>query len=124
MKIRALIICLLFFTFPLFAQTNDRDLVEKALAEAQSPGRDTSSHKLYHLFRDQMRGQCYYEPECVEFFPQAVHELGFLRACFSMLDRMTRDTYIGTATFPRELRDKEGKIHENSKAYRRRRKEK
>ncbi len=124
MKTRALILCLLFFTFPLFAQTTDRDLVEKALEDAQTAPKAPGKHKLYHLFRGQLRGQCYYAPECVDYFPQAVHDLGFIRASLSMLDRMTRDTYIGTATFPRELRGKDGKIHEGTEAYRRRRSEK
>lgn len=124
MKTRALILCLLLFTFPLLAQTTDRDLVEKALAETQTPRKAPSKHKLYHLFRNQMRGQCYYSPECVEFFPQAVRELGFVRASLSMLDRMTRDTQIGTAAFPRELRGTDGRVQEDAKAYRRRRREK
>ncbi|MBO4465389.1 MAG: membrane protein insertion efficiency factor YidD [Bacteroidales bacterium] len=102
----------------------DRDLVQKALEQAQIERKDTSKHKLYHLFRDQMRGQCYYAPECVEFFPQAVKELGPIRGTLSTLDRLTRCTYIGTATFPRELRGKDGRIHEGTEAYRRRRKEK
>lgn len=123
MKKGALIAFLLLFTIPLFAQTNDRDLVEKALAEAQSPGRDTVNHKLYRLFRAQMRGQCYYEPECVEFFPQALRDLGPVRGFMSMLDRMTRDTFIGTASFPAELKGRDGKIHEGTDAYRRRRRE-
>ena len=120
MKARALILCLLsFFTIPLFAQTTDRDLVEKALEESQSAPKKT--HKVYHLFRDQLRGGCYYEPECVEFYPRAVRQLGFLRGTLSMIDRMMRDTYIGTATFPAELKGEDGKIHEGPDAYRRRR---
>lgn len=121
MRARLTIACLLVFTFPLYSQTSDRDLVEKALAEASLSPKDTSSHRLYHLLRNQMRGTCYYEPECVEFFPQAVRDLGPVRGTLSTLDRLTRCTYIGTATFPAALKGRDGKIHEGTEAYRRRR---
>ena len=121
MKARLLALFLLA-SLPAFGQT-DRELVLQA--QEKTTAQDTSSHnKLYHLFRDQLRGQCYYDPECVEFYPQAVRQLGFLRGTLSMLDRMMRDTYIGTATFPRELKTKDGRIHEGPEAYRRRRQSK
>ena len=100
---------------------SDRELVQGAME--QTALKDTSSHKLYHLIRHQMRGQCYYAPQCVDFFPQAVRDLGPIRGTLSTLDRLTRCTYIGTATFPRELKGKDGRIHEGPQAYRRRRKE-
>lgn len=120
MKARLLALFLLA-SLPAFGQT-DRELVLQA--QEKTTAQDTSSHKLYHLFRDQLRGQCYYAPECVEFYPQAIRQLGFLRGTLSMLDRMMRDTYIGTATFPRELKGKDGRIHEDPEAYRRRRQQK
>lgn len=120
---RALYIAILFLlAIPAFSQTNtDRDLVEKALSgQPQQHRKDT--HAVYHLLRHQLRGQCYYAPECVDFFPQAVKDLGPVRGTLSMLDRMMRDTYIGTATFPAALKGKDGRIHEGTQAYRRRRK--
>ena len=118
-----LIALLLTAAVTAYGQT-DRELVQKALEEAQIERKDTTKHKLYHLIRHQMRGQCYYAPECVEFFPQAVRDLGPIRGTLSTLDRLTRCTYIGTATFPRELKGKDGRVHEGTEAYRRRRKEK
>lgn len=120
MKARLLALFLLA-SLPAFGQT-DRELVLQA--QERPAIKDSSSHKIYHLFRDQLRGQCYYAPECVEFYPQAIRQLGFLRGTLSMLDRMMRDTYIGTATFPRELKGKDGRIHEGPEAYRRRRQSK
>jgi len=116
--------CLLLFSLPSFSQTSDRELVQQALEDASAPKKDTTSHKVYHLFRHQMRGVCYYEPECVEFFPQAVKDLGFGRAVLSTTDRLTRCTYIGTASFPQGMKGQDGKIHEGTKAYRRRHKKK
>ena len=121
MRRAGLIAVLLMAAVAAYGQT-DRELVQKALEV--TPAKDTTKHKLYHLFRNQMRGQCYYAPECVEFFPQAVRDLGPIRGTFSTLDRLTRDTYIGTATFPKALKGSDGRIHEGTKAYRRRRKEK
>ena len=121
MRKACLIATLLLAAVSAYGQT-DRELVQQALE--QTAPKDTSKHKLYHLIRHQMRGQCYYAPECVEFFPQAIRDLGPIRGTLSTLDRLTRDTYIGTATFPKELKGKDGRIHEGTKAYRRRRKEK
>lgn len=102
---------------------SDRDLVLEKLKPATQQS-DTTNHKVYHLLRAQLRGQCYYAPECVDFFPQAVKDLGPVRGTLSTLDRMMRDTYIGTATFPAALKGKDGRIHEGTEAYRRRRKSK
>ena len=123
MRKACLIAMLLSASLAAYCQT-DRELVQKALEEAQIERQDTTKHKLYHLIRHQMRGQCYYSPECVDFFPQAASDLGPIRGTLSTLDRLTRCTYIGTATFPRELKGKDGRIHEGTEAYRRRRKEK
>lgn len=123
MRKACLIAMLLSASLAAYGQT-DRELVQKALEEAQIERQDTTKHKLYHLIRHQMRGQCYYSPECVDFFPQAVRDLGPIRGTLSTLDRLTRCTYIGTATFPRELKGRDGRIHEGTEAYRRRRKEK
>ena len=121
MRKACLIAMLLSAAVAAYGQT-DRELVLNAIGQT-APG-DTASHKLYHLIRHQMRGQCYYAPECVDFFPQAVRDFGPIRGTLSTLDRLTRCTYIGTATFPRELKGKDGRIHEGTEAYRRRRKEK
>ena len=119
MKTRFLLPALLLLaSLPAIAQPQtDRELVQRALEKR--PAKDTTSHKLYHLIRHQMRGRCYYEPECVDFYPQAVREFGPIRGTLSMLDRMTRDTYIGTVAFP--LKGDDGKVHEGTQAYRRRR---
>ena len=123
MRKACLIAMLLSAAVTAYGQT-DRELVQKAIGQAQIERKDTTDHKLYHLLRHQMRGQCYYAPECVDFFPQAVKDLGPIRGTLSTLDRLTRCTYIGTATFPRELKGKDGRIHEGTEAYRRRRKAK
>ena len=121
MRKACLIAMLLTAAVSAYGQT-DRELVQNVLG--QTVPKDSSKHKLYHLFRNQMRGQCYYSPECVEFFPQAVRDLGPVRGTLSTLDRLTRDTFIGTASFPQTLKGKDGRIHEGTQAYRRRRKEK
>ena len=119
MKTRlCLLTLLLLAAVPAAAQgRTDRELVQQALEK--QPAKDTSEHKIYHLIRHQMRGRCYYEPECVDFFPQAVKDLGPVRGTLSTLDRLTRCTYIGTAAFP--LKGADGKVHEGTQAYRRRR---
>ena len=121
MRKACLIAMLLLAAVSAYGRT-DRELVRSAME--QTAPKDTSAHKLYHLIRHQMRGQCYYAPECVDFFPQAVRDLGPIRGTLSTLDRLTRCTYIGTASFPRELKGKDGRVHEGTEAYRRRRKEK
>ena len=119
MKTRlCLLTLLLLAAVPAAAQgRTDRELVQQALEK--QPAKDTSEHKIYHLIRHQMRGRCYYEPECVDFFPQAVKDLGPVRGTLSTLDRLTRCTYIGTAAFP--LKGADGKVNEGTQAYRRRR---
>ena len=123
MKTRlCLLTLLLLAAVPAPAQgRTDRELVQQAL-EQQPAQKDTSKHKFYHLIRHQMRGRCYYEPECVDFFPQAVKDLGPVRGTLSTLDRLTRCTYLGTAAFP--LKGVDGKVHEGTQAYRRRRESK
>ena len=119
MKTRlCLLTLLLLAAVPAPAQgRTDRELVRQALEK--QPAKATSEHKIYHLIRQQMRGRCYYEPECVDFFPQAVKDLGPVRGTLSTLDRLTRCTYIGTAAVP--LKGADGKVHEGTQAYRRRR---
>lgn len=114
------LLLLLLLALPAFGQS-DRDLVLKELEPAPQQ-KDTTRHRVYHLLRAQLRGRCYYAPECVDFFPQAVKDLGPVRGTLSTLDRMMRDTYIGTATYPAALKGKDGRIHEETEAYRRRRK--
>lgn len=113
------LLLLLLLALPAFGQS-DRDLVLKEL-EPAAQQKDTTRHRVYHLLRAQLRGQCYYFPECVDFFPKAVKDLGPVRGSLSTLDRMMRDTYIGTATYPAALKGKDGRIHEGTEAYRRRR---
>lgn len=61
-------------------------------------------------------GRNYY-PENVEFFPEAVKELGFFRAVLAYFDRTVRSTTIGSVSYPRSRRGKDGKIHEGVEAY-------
>lgn len=72
-----------------------------------------------HLFSNQLVHVSVFEPDCIDYFPQAVRELGFFGALFSTVDRMTRSTRIGAA-LSRPGRD--GKVHEGPEAYRRRKK--
>lgn len=111
----ALLLCI-----PALGQSSDRQLVEESLS-APVASRDTSSHRFWHLLRHQISGSCKFETECIDFYPQAVHQLGPVRGTLAYFDRVTRCSRVGTASYPQQMKTRRGRIREDAEAYRRRR---
>lgn len=122
---RLLTIVLLLFAFlPAFSQGGgDRALVSEALAVGRKAPSDSSAHPAWDLVRHQISGSCKFETECIDFLPAAVKAYGPVRGFFSYLDRVTRCSRVGTASYPASLKTRQGRIREDERAYRRRRKD-
>lgn len=120
---RLLTIVLLLFAFlPAFSQGGgDRALVSEALAAGSRASADSSAHPAWDLVRHQISGSCKFEQECIDFLPAAVKAYGPIRGFFSYLDRVTRCSRVGTASYPAALKTPKGRIPEDETAYRRRR---
>ena len=72
-----------------------------------------------HMVSDQLVRNQVFDPDCIDYFSEAVRELGFFGALFSTADRMTRSSRIGSAL---SRPDADGKVHEGPEAYRIKRK--
>lgn len=122
MKRLLTIVLLLFAVLPAFSQEDgDRALVSEALAARRQAPADSSSHRVWDLVRHQISGSCKFEQECIDFLPAAVNAYGPIRGFFSYLDRVTRCSRVGTASYPASLKTGKGRIREDETAYRRRR---
>lgn len=116
-----LTLLILSFAIPAAGAEDDRSLVEAALSAPAAEHSDSSSHPAWHFVRHQISGSCKFEMECIDFLPAAVRAHGPLRGFFSYLDRLTRCSRIGTASYPASLKTSQGRIREDETAYRRRR---
>lgn len=112
----------LLLVLPALGSEDDRALVSAALSSPslKAPA-DSSAHPAWDLVRHQVSGSCKFETECIDFLPAAVKAYGPLRGFFSYLDRVTRCSRIGTASYPSSLKTRQGRIREDETAYRRRR---
>ena len=72
--------------------------------------------KTLDLVGAQLSERCVFEPECIDFLPQAVRELGPVRGIAATADRLTRCSRIGTSGHNMAASD--GRIHEGVEAYR------
>ena len=120
---RLLTLLILSFAIPAAGAEDDRSLVEAALSAPAVAYSDSSSHPAWHFVRHQISGSCKFETECIDFLPAAVKAYGPVRGFFSYLDRVTRCSRVGTASYPASLKTRQGRIREDERAYRRRRKD-
>lgn len=68
-----------------------------------------------HTIRKQLTGRDFYDPPNYMFFRQAVKSIGLIPAIFATVDRLTRDSRIGTV---REYIDPSDPfIHEGPEVY-------
>ena len=122
MKILLTLALSLLLVLPALGSEDDRALVSAALSSPSLKAHaDSSTHPAWDLVRHQVSGSCKFEMECIDFLPAAVRAHGPLRGFFSYLDRVTRCSRIGTASYPASLKTKQGRIREDETAYRRRR---
>ena len=119
---RLLTLAILVLALPAAGAEDDKALVEAALsAPVVEHSPDSSAHAAWDMVRHQISGSCKFEMECIDFLPAAVRAHGPLRGFFSYLDRVTRCSRVGTASYPASLKTKQGRIREDETAYRRRR---
>ena len=118
---RLLTLAILVLALHAAGAEDDRSVVEAALSAPAVGYSDSSSHPVWRFVRHQISGSCKFEMECIDFLPAAVRAHGPLRGFFSYLDRVTRCSRIGTASYPASLKTSQGRIREDETAYRRRR---
>ena len=83
------------------ASQNDRDLIinnsfnDKLIEESAPEGANVVEKAAWGVYR-QLGGRDFYRPVNYMFFRQAVKEIGLLPAIFATIDRILRDSKIGT----------------------------
>ena len=120
MRRPALVIFLLqAFLFTANAQ-NDAQLISgadfsSALYSEQPPeGANAFEKAMYHVYR-QLCGRDFYDPPNYMFLRSATHTLGLFPAVLATLDRILRDSKLGTATA--RIDPEDPVIHEGPEAY-------
>ena len=92
----------------------DADFSSLRSKESAPEGANAAERALYTV-RKQLTGRDFYDPPNYMFFRQAVRSLGLIPAILATLDRLTRDSRIGTV---REYIDPDDPfIHEGPQAY-------
>ena len=92
----------------------DADFSSKIITEHAPDGANAGEKAMYELYK-QLTGSDFYDPPNYMFFRQAVDTLGFVPAVFATLDRVLRDSKIGTATL--KLDPDDPVKHERPEAY-------
>ena len=105
--------------FPLNAQNDiqlmlDADFSSKLYREQAPEGANAGEKALYEVYK-QLTGRDFYDPPNYMFLRQAVDTLGFVPGVLATLDRILRDSKIGTATVVLDPDDPV--IHEGPEAY-------
>ena len=105
--------------FPSNAQNDvrlmlDADFSSKIISEHAPDGANAGEKAMYELYK-QLTGRDFYDPPNYMFFRRAVDTLGFVPAVFATLDRVLRDSKIGTATL--KLDPDDPVKHEGPEAY-------
>ena len=120
MRRLALIILLLLAVFHSANAQNDiqqmldADFSSMQLSEQAPDGANTAERALYELYK-QLTGRDFFDPPNYMFFRQAVNTIGFFPAVFATLDRILRDSKLGTATV--KLDPDDPYVHEGPEAY-------
>ena len=118
-RIALIIILLQALIFPSNAQNDvrlmlDADFSSKIIIEHAPADANAGERALYEVYK-QLTGSDFYDPPNYMFFRQAVDTLGFVPAVFATLDRVLRDSKIGTATL--KLDPDDPVKHEGPEAY-------
>lgn len=115
---------LLFFLLQaLFLTANAQDdvqLIQNAdfsslrYREQAPEGANICEKAMYHLYQ-QLSGRDFYDPPNYMFLRSAIHTLGFVPGVLATLDRILRDSKLGTATT--RIDPDDPVIHEGPEAY-------
>lgn len=103
MKRFALLFFFLVWSFSqtVSAQTTKTILLEKSFNDKEiketPPEGANGAEKALHKVYQQLMGQDFYRPQNYMFFRLAVKEIGFFPAVFAVIDRVLRDSKLGTA---------------------------
>lgn len=92
----------------------DADFSSLQIREQAPEGANAAEQALYRIYR-QLTGRDFFDPPNYMFFRQAVGTLGFVPAVFATLDRILRDSKLGTSTS--KLDPEDPYIHEGPEAY-------
>lgn len=92
-----------------------RDFSAKVLVETAPEGANGIEKAIWNV-RKQLQGRDYYNPPNYMFFRLAVKKIGFVPAVFATLDRITRDSKIGT--YQEHVTADHPYIEEGPEAYR------
>jgi hypothetical protein len=90
------------------------DFSGKLVTQKAPEGANALEKASWHVY-NQLTGRDYYDPANYMFFRQAVKSIGFIPACFATVDRILRDSKIGTADVHIDSADPY--IHEGPEAY-------
>lgn len=82
---------------PQAAYVLEKDFPEKIISQTPPEGAN-AIEKAAWLVNNQLTGRDFYEPANYMFFRQAVKRIGFFPAVFATVDRIVRDSRIGTAS--------------------------
>ena len=74
----------------------DRSFRDMAVQDDAPDGANPAEKALHRIYR-QFTGRDFYKPANYMFFRQAVKEIGFIPAVFATMDRVLRDSKLGTA---------------------------
>lgn len=119
MRRLALIAVLLAFTFTARAQNDiqqmlDADFSSLQVRESAPEDANAAEKALYVIYR-QLTGRDFFDPPNYMFLRKAVSALGFFPGIFATIDRITRDSKLGTATV--RLDPADPYVHEGPEAY-------
>ena len=92
----------------------DADFSSRLYCEQAPEGANAGEKALYEIYK-QLTGRDFYDPPNYMFLRQAVDTLGLVPGVLATLDRVLRDSKIGTATVVLDPDDPV--IHEGPEAY-------
>ncbi len=94
-----------------------RNMKAASTGERSTADTDAGQRSASETFELQLRQSCPFDPNCLEFFPQAVKGLGAFRGTLAFFDRLTRSTTIGSVSYPASMRGRDGRIHHGVEEY-------
>ena len=92
----------------------DADFSSMQIREQAPEGANAAEKALWAVYR-QLTGRDFFDPPNYMFLRKAVSSLGFLPGVFATLDRIMRDSKLGTATI--RLDPGDPYVHEGPEAY-------